>query len=127
MGLWLRKSLYLALFWRIALGIALVAAAVMLVPQWGMAIATGLVVALWIAAWGTSVVTHAIEALEPAAVVVGRDKPWPEVPYRQMEPLMDALHASAREVARQLEASSESRRKLEALLDSMQDAVTSVD
>jgi two-component system phosphate regulon sensor histidine kinase PhoR len=31
------------------------------------------------------------------------------------------------EVARQLEASSESRRKLEALLDSMQDAVTSVD
>jgi two-component system phosphate regulon sensor histidine kinase PhoR len=124
---WLRKSLYLALFWRIALGISLVAAAVMLVPQWGMAIATDLVVALWIAAWGTSVITHAIEAMEPAAVVVGRDKPWPEVPYRQMEPLMDALHASAREVARQLEASSESRRKLEALLDSMQDAVTSVD
>ena len=34
---------------------------------------------------------------------------------------------SAAEVTRQLEASSESRRKLEALLDSMQDAVTSVD
>jgi two-component system phosphate regulon sensor histidine kinase PhoR len=99
----------------------------MLVPQWGIAIATGLVVAIWIAAWGTNVVTNAIEAIEPAAVVVGRDKPWPEVPYRQMEPLMDALQASAREVARQLEASSESRRKLEALLDSMQDAVTSVD
>jgi two-component system phosphate regulon sensor histidine kinase PhoR len=127
MGLWLRKSLYLALFWRMALGIALVAGAVMLMPRWGMAIATGLVVALWIAAWATSVVTHAIEAMEPAAVVVGRDKPWPEIPYRQMEPLMDALHASAREVERQLEASSESRRKLEALLDSMQDAVTSVD
>jgi two-component system phosphate regulon sensor histidine kinase PhoR len=127
MGSWLRKSLYLALFWRMALGIALVAGAVMLMPRWGMAIATGLVVALWIAAWATSVVTHAIEAMEPAAVVVGRDKPWPEIPYRQMEPLMDALHASAREVERQLEASSESRRKLEALLDSMQDAVTSVD
>lgn len=117
----------MALFWRVALGIAVVAAAVMLVPQWGIAIATGLVVAIWIAAWGTNVVTNAIEAIEPAAVVVGRDKPWPEVPYRQMEPLMDALQASAREVARQLEASSESRRKLEALLDSMQDAVTSVD
>ncbi len=127
MGSWLRKSLYFALFWRVALGIAVVAAAVMLVPQWGIAIATGLVVAIWIAAWGTNVVTNAIEAIEPAAVVVGRDKPWPEVPYRQMEPLMDALQASAREVARQLEASSESRRKLEALLDSMQDAVTSVD
>ena len=127
MGSWLRKSLYLALFWRMALGIAVVAVAVMLVPQWGFAIATGLVIALWIAAWATSVITRAIEAMEPAAVVVGRDKPWPEVPYRQMEPLMDALHASAREVDRQLEASSESRRKLEALLDSMQDAVTSVD
>jgi two-component system phosphate regulon sensor histidine kinase PhoR len=127
MGSWLRKSLYLALFWRMALGIAVVAAAAMLVPQWGFAIATGLLIALWIAAWATSVITRAIEAMEPAAVVVGRDKPWPEVPYRQMEPLMDALHASAREVDRQLEASSESRRKLEALLDSMQDAVTSVD
>ena len=127
MGSWLRKSLYLALFWRMALGIAVVAVAVMLVPQWGFAIATGLLIALWIAAWATSVITRAIEAMEPAAVVVGRDKPWPEVPYRQMEPLMDALHASAREVDRQLEASSESRRKLEALLDSMQDAVTSVD
>jgi two-component system phosphate regulon sensor histidine kinase PhoR len=118
MGSWLRKSLYLALFWRMALGIAVVAAAAMLVPQWGFAIATGLLIALWIAAWATSVITRAIEAMEPAAVVVGRDKPWPEVPYRQMEPLMDALHASAREVG---------RRKLEALLDSMQDAVTSVD
>ena len=127
MGSWLRKSLYLALFWRMALGIAVVAAAAMLVPQWGFAIATGLLIALWIAAWATSVITRAIEAMEPAAVVVGRDKPWPEVPYRQMEPLMDAFHASAREVDRQLEASSESRRKLEALLDSMQDAVTSVD
>ena len=127
MGSWLRKSLYLALFWRMALAIAVVAAAAMLVPQWGFAIATGLLIALWIAAWATSVITRAIEAMEPAAVVVGRDKPWPEVPYRQMEPLMDALHASAREVDRQLEASSESRRKLEALLDSMQDAVTSVD
>ena len=127
MGSWLRKSLYLALFWHMALGIAVVAVAVMLVPQWGFAIVTGLVIALWIAAWATSVITRAIEAMEPAAVVVGRDKPWPEVPYRQMEPLMDALHASAREVDRQLEASSESRRKLEALLDSMQDAVTSVD
>jgi len=44
-----------------------------------------------------------------------------------MEPLVDALDLSAAEVARRLAASSESRRKLEALLDSMRDAVTSVD
>ncbi len=128
MGLWLRKSLYLALFWRIAVGIAAMVAATLLFPRWWMILGAGFVVALWIAAWGTSVVTNAIELIEPAAAsVAGRDSRWPEAPFRQMEPLLQALHLSAAEVVRQLEASSESRRKLEALLDSMQDAVTSVD
>ncbi len=128
MGSWLRKSLYLALLWRIAVGIAVMATATILLPRWWMIIGTGLVVALWIAAWVTSVVTTAIEVIEPAAAsVAGRDSRWPAAPFRQMEPLVQALHISAAEVARQLEASSESRRKLEALLDSMQDAVTSVD
>jgi two-component system phosphate regulon sensor histidine kinase PhoR len=128
MGSWLRKSLYLALFWRIAVGIAVMAGATLLLPRWWMVIGTGFVVALWIAAWGTSVVTNAIERIEPAAAsVAGRDSRWPDAPFRQMEPLLQALHLSAAEVVRQLEASSESRRKLEALLDSMQDAVTSVD
>ena len=128
MGSWLRKSLYLALFWRIAVGIAVMAAATLLLPRWWMVIGTGLVVALWIAAWATNVVTNAVELIEPAAAsVAGRDSRWPDAPYRQMEPLVHALHVSAAEVKRQLEGSSESRRKLEALLDSMQDAVTSVD
>jgi two-component system phosphate regulon sensor histidine kinase PhoR len=118
--------LYLALLWRITLGIAVAVAAVIIMPRW-LALLTCFVVTLWMAGWATSVVTRAIEAMEPAAVIVGRDKPFPEAPYRQMEPLMDALEGSAAEVARQLAASSESRRKLEALLDSMQDAVTSVD
>lgn len=126
MGSWVRKSLYLALLWRITLGIAVAVAAVIIMPRW-LALLTCFVVTLWMAGWATSVVTRAIEAMEPAAVIVGRDKPFPEAPYRQMEPLMDALEGSAAEVARQLAASSESRRKLEALLDSMQDAVTSVD
>jgi two-component system phosphate regulon sensor histidine kinase PhoR len=127
MGSWLRKSLYLALLWRIAVGIALMAASALLLPRWWM-IGAGIVVALWIAAWETSVVTNAIELIEPAAAsVAGRDSRWPDAPFRQMEPLVQALHLSAAEVVRQLEASSESRRKLEALLDSMQDAVTSVD
>jgi two-component system phosphate regulon sensor histidine kinase PhoR len=127
MGSWLRKSLYVAMLWRIALGIAVVATAVMLLPRWWMGLLVGLVVSLWIAGWATSAVTNAVEAMEPAAVIVGREKPWPEAPYRQMEPLIDALRSSAAEVARQLEGSTESRRKLEALLDSMQDAVTSID
>ncbi len=128
MGTWLRKSLYLALLWRMAVGLAVMGAATLLLPRWWMVIGTGLVVALWMAAWATNVVTNAIEVIEPAAAaVVGTETRWPEAPFRQMEPLLGALRLSAAEVVRQLEASSESRRKLEALLDSMQDAVTSVD
>jgi two-component system phosphate regulon sensor histidine kinase PhoR len=69
-----------------------------------------------------------VEAIEPlAASVSDLHPPSPEPSFRQMEPLVDALDLSAAEVARRLAASSESRRKLEALLDSMRDAVTSVD
>jgi two-component system, OmpR family, phosphate regulon sensor histidine kinase PhoR len=128
MGTWARKSLYLALLWRMVVGFTVMGVAAMLLPRWWMVLGTGVVVALWMAAWGTSLVTNAVEVLEPAAAsVAGRDTRWPEAPFRQMEPLLDALHVSAAEVVRQLEASSESRRKLEALLDSMQDAVTSID
>jgi two-component system phosphate regulon sensor histidine kinase PhoR len=128
MGSWLRRSLYLALLWRTALGIAVVGAATLLLPQWWMVLAAGLVAALWVAWLGTRVVTNAIEAIEPAAASISvRDTPWPEPVFRQIDGLIDALHMSSADVARQLEASSESRRKLEALLDSMQDAVMSVD
>ena len=128
MGSWLRKSLYLALLWRMLLGVAVVGAAVMLRPRWWVVVAAGLVVALWMAWWGTSVVTDGLEAIEPmAASLMVRGRVWPEPAFRQMEGLVYALHQSADEAARQLAASGESRRKLEALLDSMQDAVMSVD
>jgi two-component system phosphate regulon sensor histidine kinase PhoR len=131
MGLWLRRSLYLALLWRIAVGIAVVGAATLLLPQWWMALVVGLAVALWVAWRGTHMVTNAIEAMERAAASIGggdmREGVLPEPAFRQMEGLVDALHVSSVEVTRQLEASAESRMKLEALLDSMQDAVTSVD
>ena len=128
MGTWLRKSLYLALLWRIALSVAIVGAAVMLRPRWWVVLVAGLVVALWVAWWATSVVNDALEALEPmAASLMERDRVWPEPAFRQLEGLVYALHQSSDEAARQLAASGESRRKLEALLDSMQDAVMSVD
>jgi two-component system phosphate regulon sensor histidine kinase PhoR len=127
MGTLLRRSLYLALLWRAALGMAVVGVAVWLLPV-GWVVALGVVVTLWVAWVGTRVVTNAMEAMEPAAGTIAvREEPWPEPAFRQMDGLAFALQVSAAEVARQLEASSESRRKLEALLDSMQDAVTSVD
>ncbi|MGC9197971.1 MAG: histidine kinase dimerization/phospho-acceptor domain-containing protein, partial [Acidobacteriaceae bacterium] len=128
MGLWLRKSLYVALLWRMTLGFAPAVAAALLLPQRWMAVSIGLLSALWMAAWVTRLVTNLIEQIEPvAASVADQERQWPEAPVWQLEPLMHALQVSRDEVARQLEASSENRRKLEALLDSMQDAVTSVD
>jgi hypothetical protein len=48
-GSWLRKSLYVALLWRMLLGVAVVGAAVMLRPRWWVVVAAGLVAALWVA------------------------------------------------------------------------------
>jgi two-component system phosphate regulon sensor histidine kinase PhoR len=128
MGSLLRRSLYLALFWRIALGVAVVGVATLVWPHGWTLVLVGLVAALWVAWRGTRFVTNALEMVEPVAASIGLgDRQVPVTGFRQMEGLVDALQVSAAEVARQLGASSESRRKLEALLDSMQDAVTSVD
>jgi two-component system, OmpR family, phosphate regulon sensor histidine kinase PhoR len=128
MGSLLRRSLYLALLWRVTLSVAAVGAATLLWPHWWTLVWVGLLAAMWAAWRGTRFVTNAIENVEPTAASIGLgDRPVPVPAFRQMEGLLEALQVSAAEVARQLAASSESRRKLEALLDSMQDAVTSVD
>jgi two-component system phosphate regulon sensor histidine kinase PhoR len=91
-------------------------------------LAVGLLAALWVAWRGGNFVTNAVEALETTAASLY--EPGIEVrPAAVMEfdGLTYALRVASVEVARQLAASIESRRKLEALLDSMQDAVTSVD
>jgi two-component system phosphate regulon sensor histidine kinase PhoR len=101
---------------------------VLLLPRWWMIAVAGVLAALLAAAITTHTVTRAIENVEPlAASISDLHPPSPEPSFRQMEPLVDALDSSAAEVARRLAASTESRRKLEALLDSMRDAVTSVD
>ncbi len=128
MGSLFRRSLYMALLWRAAVGIAVTAAAVLWLTHIWTAVLVGFGAAVWVAWRGGRAVTNAIEDLEPAAAgVAARTEELPEPAFTQLEGLVDALHVSSAEVARQLAASSESRRKLEALLDSMQDAVTSVD
>jgi two-component system phosphate regulon sensor histidine kinase PhoR len=107
--------------------VALVCAAAVWMPTfWIVVVAVG--VTVWLASRCTRVVVAALEELEPMAEsVLDREKPLPDPEFRQMEGVVDALNASSAAVAQRLAASSESRRKLEALLDSMQDAVTSVD
>jgi two-component system, OmpR family, phosphate regulon sensor histidine kinase PhoR len=128
MGLILRRSLYLALLWRALVGAAVVGAAVMLRQSWWVVLGVGLIAAAWVAWRCGRFVANALEGLEPAAASIGmRESVLPRAAFGQMEGLVDALEVSSAEVGRQLAASAESRRKLEALLDSMQDAVTSVD
>jgi two-component system phosphate regulon sensor histidine kinase PhoR len=123
-----KRSLYLALLWRALVGVAVVVATMLLHPRGWLVLVVGLGAAGWVAWRGGRFVTNALESLEQAASSVGtREAVLPTAPFRQMEGLVDALEVSSAEVARQLAASAESRRKLEALLDSMQDAVTSVD
>jgi len=128
MGPFLKRSLYLALLWRALVGVAVMDAIVMMRPPLWVEILTGLAAAGWVAWRCGRFVTNALEDLEASAASIGdRESVISQPALRQMEGLADALHASSAEVARQLAASAESRRKLEALLDSMQDAVTSVD
>ena len=116
------------MLWPALLAGAAVGVAVLLWPRWWMIAVAGVLAALLAAAITTHTVTQAIESIEPlAASVSDLRPPSPDPSFRQMEPLVDALDSSAAEVARRLAASTESRRKLEALLDSMRDAVTSVD
>ncbi len=125
---WLRKSLYFALLWRMVVGVGFAVAVALLLPVRWVDVCVGLLAALWMASRATGRVTQILEEVGPAvANVADQERPLPEAPVRQMEPLMRALQASRQQVARTLEANSETRRKLEALLDSMQDAVTSVD
>jgi two-component system phosphate regulon sensor histidine kinase PhoR len=126
-----RRSLYMAILWRAAVGIAVTGAAVLLLPNIWTPVLVGFGAAVWVSWRAGRAVTNAVEALEPAAATVGlavRSVGVAREPaFTQLDGVMDALGVSSGEVARQLAASAESRRKLEALLDSMQDAVTSVD
>jgi two-component system phosphate regulon sensor histidine kinase PhoR len=118
-----RRSLYMAVLWRAAVGTAVTAAAVLLLPHLWPALLVGFLAAAWVSWRAGYAVVNAVESLEPMAASVGLPmlglgpEEMPEPAFTQLEGLVDALRVS----------SAESRRKLEALLDSMQDAVTSVD
>jgi two-component system phosphate regulon sensor histidine kinase PhoR len=128
MASFVKRSLYLALLWRALVGGAATGAVVMVWRNWWLALGSAVVCAVWVAWRAGRFVSNSLEDLEPAAASIGMREPAvPRAPFRQMEGLVDALETSSAEVGRQLAASAESRRKLEALLDSMQDAVTSVD
>lgn len=126
------RSLFLTLFFRITVGVALFAAVSNYVP--GLHGLPSLLLALAIAgalAWWTArTLRGAIAPLGRSAMgILKSDGTTPVGPaaFTEFDVLAQSLALASGQVRDALVASSESRHNLEALLDSMQDAVVAVD
>ena len=128
----MQRSLFLVLFTRIALLLALFAAGMMLVPtslRIGV-LGLGLVLSAAVAQWTVSSLRRGtIGPLQQSAsnLLKGAAEPVPAPRFRDFDDLAHALASASRQVQLALGASADRRHDLEALLDSMQDAVVAVD
>ena len=123
------SSLFTAVLLPAAVGCACLSALLLWQPRvWVAILASAILI--------TSIALHASQAVKNHADYLERSidrlpatvSPVPRSEaMRELEEVADALQAAAPRLAAQLEAARESGRKLEALLDSMQDAVTAID
>jgi two-component system phosphate regulon sensor histidine kinase PhoR len=127
----LTRSIFLSLFLRIALALAVFAVVEVDVPRlrgWPGAV-LGMVLAGVVAWWMVRSLQATIGPLEGAAMRIG-DAEAAEVrapEFSDFDALAQALRVASGQVRRTLAQTAESRHDLEALLDSMQDAVVAVD
>ena len=134
----MKRSFLVTVFLRLTLAMAFVAVTRALVPQkdWYITVLAVIGWAAVAAVWTTCSVRQAIAPLQRAAAAIAET---PEVGsarlrgedyepgYKDFAALSKALAGAAGQVEQSLAQSKESRRELEALLDSMQDAVIAVD
>lgn len=121
----MKRSLFLELLLRTAIGFSATAAAVAIKPRWWIAALVGLTAALWVAWSVQRAVEDALLALEAEAKTDAEDVP--QALYTEFEHLAAALEVRTAVQRRELTVISESQKKLESLLDSMQDQVVAVD
>ena len=119
----MKRSLFAALFLRAAATFVVTAALLLLWPRWWMAVLLVIVAAL-IAAWsGRQVVRQALQRFIEAGETVTPE----QTSFRELEDLAAVIgERSLQQTARE-NGIAEGRRKLEVLLDSMQDLVVAVD
>jgi two-component system phosphate regulon sensor histidine kinase PhoR len=124
----MKRSLFLQAVVRAAIACAVLSAAVLLTRQWWLVVCGVVAVAVWLADSFVRRSRQDDAALEAAvgALAEGREIEI-EVSLSENEQLVTAIRAANDEVQRSFAVSAERREKLEALLDSMQDAVTSID
>ncbi len=128
MGRGMRRSLFFALLIRLLVGFAAAAALWYWLPRWWIYAAAGLLIAAAVA-WSCSrLLTRDVAELERAARnSSGKDAVFARPKFRELDGLAAALENSAANAAHESAQSGEGQRELEALLDSMQDAVVAVD
>ena len=124
------RSLFFKLFVRLVLAAGLALGVRHLLPSMSR-FETAILLLLWCAAmalWTASSLRRILRPLQASAneLIESQHVPLPTM-YRDFDGLSYALASASTRVQQSLAKAAESRRELEALLDSMQDAVVSVD
>ncbi len=124
-----RSSLFVSVLWWAVLGGTILSAAILWQHRVWVAVLVGAAVALASAFVVSRAVADATEYPERFAQALPSSLPVPPEgeQMRELAGISEALREAAPRLQAQLEAAHESGRKLEALLDSMQDAVTAID
>ncbi|HEY5381827.1 MAG TPA: ATP-binding protein [Acidobacteriaceae bacterium] len=124
----MKRSLFAQTVVRALIASAVLACALLLAPKVWVAVCVGLAVSVWV---GWSAAAAAAQDEIPLEAAMNALADGREIELRpslkENDHLAAAIRAAAVEVQRGFAMSAERREKLEALLDSMQDAVTSVD
>ncbi len=124
----MKRSLFFQILVRAAVACALLCAALLLTQDLWLAIGAGLAVSLLLAASIVRLCRQDESALEAAILALGEGREIQLQPaFSDHDRLAATIRSANDEVQRSFAVSAERREKLEALLDSMQDAVTSID
>ncbi len=128
----MNRSLFVTLLLRILAVVAVMSALAPGLPgvDWWAAAGAGAVLALLVALWTVHSLAQAIDPLQRSSLAIldtGAGAPADPPRFRDFDLLARSLDAAARQVNHALTAAAESRHELEAVLDSMQDAVVAVD
>jgi two-component system phosphate regulon sensor histidine kinase PhoR len=124
----MRRSLFAQTAARALAFVVVLGLALLLKPSVWLAVGVGVPAALWLAWSVAGLVARDEPVLRGGVVALAEGHDVDVRPgLREHDRLAAAIAAASEEVRRDFATSSERREKLEALLDSMQDAVTSVD
>ena len=124
----MKRSLFVQIVIRAAVACALLCAATLLIRDVWVAVVLGGALSLALAANIVRLCRQDDAAVENAIVLLGEGREIELKPtFSEHDPLTVTIRAAAEELQRSFAVSAERREKLEALLDSMQDAVTSID